>query len=250
MRVPKRRPFTGDVVSPEDANDAADALYRGVYSVGEHNLNSADFKSQVSRTADMDPGVAWRVAHAYRGALADVNECLGGSPSTVAAGLVFRESEVWKTIWEVPWSSEERRDYHAMASVQAGHAVDPLPDSDKDGTRDAGAWRATEAFGVGEEGYLYLDGSGIQLAWVLDGDMPSEHVRGALDTGATGLNMERGFGGLLNAQEVSALFLDVPPGQHTLRLVALRTDMGDNERLTEREVFIPLFEGLVWEVRR
>jgi hypothetical protein len=90
----------------------------------------------------------------------------------------------------------------------------------------------------------------IKLAWILDGVNPSEHVRGAMDLGACGLNMERGFGGEYNAQDVSALFPDVPPGDHTMRLCVLRATMPDEVRETLRRVNVPLWEALIWEIKR
>ena len=100
------------------------------------------------------------------------------------------------------------------------------------------------------DAFKYKDAANIKLAWVLDGVNPSEHVRGALDTGACALNMERGFSGFFNAQDVSAVFHSVAPGDHTIRLCVMRAVMADEVDHVNKRINVPIWSALVWEIRR
>jgi len=237
MRTIKRRPYTGDVVSPEDMRKATDSLGLALTGLGEHNFSSG-MASEVTMS-DMAAGVAYRVAHAYRGTDTIVQTCLSGHPETspAASALAFQETDTWKTVWETSWKSTERATYHAMANVQAGHTVGSLTVANG-GSTDI------------DTGFVHYDGASLQLAWVLNGDMPAEHVRGSLDTGSSGINMERGFGGQYNAQDVSALFVDVPPGSHTLRLVILRVGPTTGAIVPGLKAYVPMFEAIVWGIHR
>lgn len=238
MRTIKRRPYDGDVISPEDTRKATDSLAHGLTGLGEHNFKSSTMRSQVTMS-NMAAGVAYRVAHAYRGSDTIVQTCLSGNPESALGALVFKETDTWKTVWETSWKSTEIVDYHAMANVQTGHSVNT-----------GGNLPTTNSPDDIDSGFLHLDGTSLQLAWILDGDMPAEHVRGSLDTGSSGINMERGFGGQYNAQDVSAVFMSVPPGSHTLRLVVLRTTPVTGANIPNLKAYVPMFEALVWGIHR
>ena len=234
--IPKRRVYDGDVVNAEDWNSLIDDFYRTVGELNEHNLSSG-FLTQLSRADDYDASVAWRIASASNGGnTTDVNEVIGGQPSGVSGALIFQETELWMTIWEFQWISTERADIYGIANVQASNVINR-------------SW-TTPAENQGLDEFLYLDAMNIKLGWILDGVLPSEHVRGAMDLGAAGINMERGFGGEFNAQDVSALFKSVRPGAHTMRLVVLRAEMPDEVTEALRKVIVSLWEAFIWEIRR
>lgn len=232
---PKRRIYDGDVVNPEDFNETLDDLYRNLKDLNEHNLDAAQFRSQVDRKTDTAKSVAWRLASNYNGSAAIANEVVGNTPGDASGALVFAELELWKPIWTHTWVSEETSSYYAIANVQAG-VTSQL--------------RAGWTPGTGLDEFKYRDAANVKLAWALDGVLPSEHVRGAMDLGACGLNMERGFAGEFNAQDVSALFPMVGPGDHTIQLLVLRAEMPDEVREINKKVIVPMWDALVWEIRR
>lgn len=239
--VPKRRIYDGDAVNPEDFNDTIDDLYRGLADLNEHNLDGSgtanSFPSQVeiSDTAD---DVAWRLAHDYNGSSGNVtdivNQVLGGTPQDAAGALVFSDIEIWQTIWEFTWTNTEPATYYAIGNAEVCAVIN----SEISPTAD------------GLEQFEYKDAMNMKLAWILDGVNPSEHVRGSLDTGAVDLNMERGFGGKFNAQDVSALFPSVAPGSHTIRLAVCRAEMPDEVQAQAKQVKVPIWSGIVWEIKR
>jgi hypothetical protein len=227
--VPRRRVYAGDVADPEDYNDTTTPFYTGSTKLNEHNLDVA-WEGQVTATDDYDDAIAWRLAHA---AVDFAQDLISGNQSTAAGILKFSDVELWVTVWEFSWVSDERADVYAMSSIQAGHEV------------DRGAFG-----GGGLAQFPQKDAINIKLSWELDGNVPSEHVCGALDIGAAGLNMEKGIGGEYNAVEVSALFPGVPAGAHTIRLVALRAMLPDDVNDELRKVYISSYENCVWEVAR
>lgn len=230
--LPRRRAFSGDVVDPSDWNDASEDAYRTLSSLNEHNLSSA-FRSQATRAEDYSDSVAWRLAAASVGTDGEVNDVIGGDFS---GGLVFQSEETWKDIWVFEWTSSERADIYPMANVQVSTAINR-------------SW-TTPSENSGLDSFKYLDAMNIRLGWILDGVLPGEHVRGSLDLGSAGVNMERGPGGEYNAQEVSALFKSVRAGRHTLRLVVNRASVPDDVQEALRKVSVPLWEAIVWEIRR
>ena len=240
--VPKRRLYDGDVVNPEDFNDTLDDINRGLADLNEHNLDGKltnSFPTQVALT-DLADDAAWRVKAVYNDgedATTAIQKVMDGAPETVTGAVVFRDVEQWHTVWEFTWTANEMSTYYAMADVQAN------------GVCETDSAIATDDDGLAQ--FKYKDALNIKLAWVLDGVNPSEHIRGSLDTGSIGLNMERGFGGRFNAQDVSALFPMVPPGDHTVRLMALRAEMPDEVQAPEEKfVNIPLWTAIFWEIRR
>jgi hypothetical protein len=240
---PRRRMHAGDAVNPQDWNGQLDPFYTALTSLNEHNLSSG-FRTQVQRQIDMADDIAWRLASAVAEASlssAGINEVIGGAPDLAPGALVFQSTETWLPIWTFSWTSSERSDIYAAANVQAQHAI------------DRGSWVASDA-GLGPGGtdqFYRFDNINLKLGWILDGSVPSEHVRGALDTGAAGLNMERGFGGEFNAQDVTALFKSVGPGDHTIQLCVMRTYPNDEVvGIPERKCTVPLWEAEVWEISR
>lgn len=230
--LPRRRLYDGEAVDPEDWNDLVDDSYRALGSLGEHNISSS-FRTQVERS-DYSDSVACRLATASSGGSSGaVNEVIGGDFS---AGLVFQKEETWMDIWTFSWKSSERADIYAMANVQVSTAINR-------------SW-VTAPDDQGLDAFKYLDAMNIRLGWILDGVLPGEHVRGSLDLGSAGVNMERGPGGEYNAQEVSALFRGVAAGDNTLRLVVNRASVPDDVQEALRKVSVPLWEAIIWEIRR
>ena len=236
--VPKRRIYDGDVVNPEDFNETVDDVNREIANLNEHNLSATLFRTQAA-LSDFDSSVAWRVKHAYNvaaDATTIANSVAGGDPEGAAGALIVSDVEQWTTIWEFTWTSSEFSNIYAMANVQA-NTMTAVP----------GGYNGTTS-GLPE--FYYKDAQNIKLAWILDGVNPSEHVRGALDTGACGLNMERGFCGFFNAQDVSALFPAIAPGDHTIRLCVMRAEMPDEVKEFRKRINVPIWSALVWEIRR
>lgn len=243
--VPKRRIYDGDVVNPEDFNDTLDDLYRGLKDLNEHNLDGSGTDSfpadvEISDTAD---DVAWRLKHDYGGSSANVtdivNQVLGGTPEDATGALVFTDIEDWKTVWEFTWTNTETATYYAIGNLE----VCAIGDADSGGSP-----LSPSVSGLAQ--FPYKDAMNMKVAWILDGVNPSEHVRGSLDTSAVGLNMERGFGGKYNAQDVSAVFPSIAPGSHTIRLAVLRAEMPDEVQAQVKRVKVPLWSAIVWEIRR
>lgn len=232
--LPRRRIYPQDAANPEDFNATVDVLYQEMPNLNEHNL-SGQFLSQAERS-DFDASVASRLAHAYNGSEAIVNEVIGLAGESASGSVVFGDTERWHTVWEFSWGSTEHAQIYAMANAQVGHPVQ---------ARWSGSLPATKS-----SAFERYDAINVKLAWSLDGVLPSEHVRGAMDLGACGLNMERGPGGEYNAQEITALFKSVPPGQHTIRLLAMRADLVDGVQDARRKINVPVWEGIVWEIRR
>lgn len=232
--VPQRRIYPKDVANPEDLNATVDVFHQELVGLNEHNISSA-FLSQAERS-DFDVSVAARLAHSYNATEAGINEVIGLNAEGAANAVVFGDVEKWHTVWEFSWGATEHTDIYAMANAQVGHPIQ---------ARWSAALPATKL-----DAFENYDAMNIRLAWSLDGALPGEHVRGSMDLGATALNMERGPGGEFNAQEVSALFKSVPPGQHTMRLLVSRADISDGVQDARRRVNVPLWEALIWEIRR
>ena len=239
--VPKRRIYDGDVVNPEDFNDTLDDINRGLADLNEHNLDATGTGSFSAVTLDdISDNAIWRVKSAYNDAASAtsiVQTVMDGQPANAAGALVFSDVEIWQTIWEFTWTANEMSTYYAMADVQANAIAD-----------DNGTPITTTLSGL--DAFANKECLNLKLAWVLDGVNPSEHVRGSLDTGSVGLNMERGFGGRFNAQDVSALFPMVPPGDHTIKLMVLRATMPDEVQAQAKRVNVPMWTAILWEIRR
>ena len=229
--VPKRRIYDGEVVSPEDFNATVDNLNREIVNLNEHNLTSAFNKT----LPHMDNAVAWRLKHDYNGSSTIANSVVAGTPESALGVLIVTETDQWVPIWEFSWTSSEFSNIYAMANVQANTM-----------TAAAGGFTGTND----PPEFLHRDAHNIKLAWILDGVNPSEHVRGALDTGASGLNMEEGFSGFFNAQDVSALFPLISPGDHTIQLCIMRTGFSDGVNHFKKRINVPMWSALVWEIRR
>tara|TARA_Y100000114_G_scaffold152862_1_gene171880 strand:- start:1734 stop:2456 length:723 start_codon:yes stop_codon:yes gene_type:complete len=236
--VPKRRIYDGDTVNPEDFNETVDDVNRELANLNEHNLSAAGFRTQVA-LSDLDNSVAWRIKHAYNTAASSTtiaNSVAGGDSENAAGVLLVSDVEQWVTIYEFSWSSAEFAHIYAMANVQANTM-----------TAGPGGFSTSSS---GLPAFQYKDAANIKLSWVLDGVNPSEHVRGSLDTGACAINMERGFSGRFNAQDVSAVFHDIAPGDHTIRLCVMRAEMPDEVDEFRKRINVPIWSALIWEIRR
>lgn len=230
ITIPKRRVYDGDVASPRSMNDLTRPAKVAATKLNEQNLSSA-WNGQVTADDDFNEAIAWRVKHA---AVNYATELISGTQASAAGILRFADTEQWVEVWSHTWASAERATIYAQATVQAGHSID----------------RGSFTKGVGLAQFLYLDAQNIKLAWGLDGNIPSEHVCGALDTGSAAINMEAGISGEFNAVELSAAWPDSPPGSHTIRLYALRSQLPDDVNDPLRRVFISSYENLVWEISR
>ena len=231
--VPKRRIYDGEVVSPEDFNATVDNVNRELVNLNEHNLASS-FSTQAA-LSDMDSSVAWRLKHDYNGSTTIANSVAAGTPETASGVLIVSDTDQWVPIWEFSWTSSEFSNIYAMANVQANTM-----------TAEAGGFTGT----TDPPEFKWRDAHNIKLAWILDGVNPSEHVRGSLDTGACGINMEAGFSGFFNAQDVSALFPAISPGDHTIRLCVMRAGFSDGVNHYKKRINVPIWSALVWEIRR
>ena len=53
-----------------------------------------------------------------------------------------------------------------------------------------------------------------------------------------------------NAQDVSAVFHDIAPGDHTIRLCVMRAEMPDEVDEFRKRINVPIWSALIWEIRR
>ncbi len=226
--TPKRRFQARDVVDPEGFNAQLTPQRRAMSAMNEHNLDDG-IEAAVDIDVNYADDIAWRVHHDFVDLASDVIDNAGAAPGSVT----FKDDDIWVDVWTYTYESAEMAALYCTCVTQTSHTLD----------------RDQFMAGSGLSQFGALDAMGIELAWELDGQLPSEHMVGALDTSAAAIHMERGVSGEMNATMTSAVFPAVPPGSHTIKLIAKRYQAPDTF-VGDREVRISTIEPLLWEIGR